>query len=57
LEERTDFTSETNSDFDSVVRGSLEEKDENLKSDQFMGNSLVDKVGNERGCGMTNSLK
>ena len=56
LEKSTSFASETNSDFDRVVSGPLEEKDENLESNQLVGNALVDKMGDECGGGVTNSL-
>jgi len=52
---------ETDSDFDGVVSGcpsrpAFEEKDGSLERDGFMHEGLIDKMGEEGGCGMADNL-
>ena len=52
-----DFARETDSNFDGVVSGSLEEKEEDFQCDNFVGDSLVDEMGDEGGGRMTHDLR
>lgn len=49
-QEGTDFTHEADGDLHAVISGAFEEKDENLKCNDFVGDGLVDQVRDE-GCG------
>ena len=55
-EKRANFSHEADSNLDGVVGRSLEEKEEDLEGNDFMGDSLVDEVGNEGGRGMADNL-
>lgn len=55
-EEEADFAHEAHGDFDRVVSGAFEAEEEDLEGDEFVRDVLVDKVGDEGGCGVTDGL-
>ena len=56
-QECANFAHEADSDFDGVVRGAFQEKDENLKSNDFVSNLLVYEMSEEGGRGMADDLE
>jgi hypothetical protein len=44
------FSHEANSDFDGVVGRSFKKKDQDLESNDFMSDGLIDKMSNESRC-------
>lgn len=56
-EEGADFARESTSDLDRVGRRVFEKKEEDLESDDFMRDGLIDEVSDKRGGRKTNSLQ
>ena len=55
--ESPDFTHKPNSNFDGVVRRTFEEENEDLESNDFVRDSLIDEMPNKRCGGMADNLR
>jgi hypothetical protein len=51
-----DFASETDGNFDGVVRRPFEKKNKDLEGNYLVGDALINEMCDECGCGMANSL-
>lgn len=56
-EESTNFSHEAHGNFDRVIRWSFQQENEDLKRNNFMSDSLVDKVSKECCRGVTDNLE